>query len=210
MPLQARAGVPGPVGAVMDREQRYAAQGSTEEGAGGEHGEPMNCKHCARVEAARALTEPTPRELADAIGTRKSENTVGFAQRHDIQLRVRRVHKNPRAQAKERLITLLKERPNICAEMSLTDIGKELGVTRERIRQLMPEYSARRAAAVGLQARVAAFVEEHPEVTIPKWMGGMTYREAGEQAGVHFSMLASTMRNLGYRKGLIVQTKEER
>src|SRR3990167_7647892 len=114
MPLQARAGVPGPVGAVMDREQRYAAQGSTEEGAGGEHGEAMNCKHCARVEAAKALTEPTSRELAQALGMQRL-SAYAFARRNDITLRGRRNVRG--ALTKDKLIALLKERPNICAEM---------------------------------------------------------------------------------------------
>ena len=61
-----------------------------------------------------------------------------------------------------------------------------------------------------MQARVAAFVDKHPEVTIPKWMGGMSYTEAGERLGIHPSTVASTMRKLGYQKSLIVQTKEER
>lgn len=114
------------------------------------------------------------------------------------------------ALVRPRLIALLKKRPNICAEMSLTDIGVELGVSRERIRQLMPGYAKRRAAVVNTKARVAAFVEEHPEVTIPTWMGGMSYTTAGAALGIHRASFGQTMLLLGYHKQLIHQTKAER
>ena len=207
----------------------------------------MDCKHCACVEAARALgsmtakqlseatglthrsarifakrhgitlvspvarqlalaqelVEPTAQELATALGLMVS-GAYTFARKHGIALR-----SMPPVGVKPALITLLKERPNICAEMSLKDIGVELGVTGERIRQLMPEYSARRLAAVGTKSRVAAFVEAHPEVNIPTWMGGMSYTEAGKLLGVNAGVFNRTMLELGYKKSLIVQTPSE-
>ena len=92
---------------------------------------------------------------------------------------------------KERLRAWLAEHPNACIDHSLSDLGKQFGVSRERIRQLLPRTSYvrnfRGKAKLG-RARsliiAKQFLIDHPEVTIPVTDGGWSFKHIIREAGV--------------------------
>lgn len=99
------------------------------------------------------------------------------------------------ADTRERLRALLAARPNICEELNLADIGKQLGVSRERVRQLMPEYVKNaREHRIALLAR---YVDEHPEALLPRDMGGMVQREIAAATGLSLFSLRTYWLILG-------------
>ncbi len=76
--------------------------------------------------------------------------------------------------AKERLHSWLREHPdNPCAAYGLADIARDIGVTRERVRQLLPpEVYARSRGRQPQQQfqeqqQLAAFIEAHPGALVP-------------------------------------------
>ncbi len=76
--------------------------------------------------------------------------------------------------AKSRLDRLLADDPD-AARLSLAEIARVLGVSRERVRQLRPDWYSRQEQA--LIERVRRYVAEHPDAVRSGFSGGPTWSE---------------------------------
>lgn len=110
--------------------------------------------------------------------------------------------------ALERLRAWLATHPNPCGDYNVSQIAIEIGTSRERVRQLMPEYTRR--ARQQFDARVARFVEEHPEAMLRRSDGGLGFTGIAEAMGVSPVTIRNAFRRLGlptvqYRIGKYAQ-----
>ena len=97
----------------------------------------------------------------------------------------------------DRLKAFLEAHPKASAEYSLTDIGRELGVSRERIRQLLPDYvktRPRRMSNVGRELR--EFVAMTPAALLPTNRGGLSFANIAGALGCSISTLRQAWREL--------------
>ena len=97
----------------------------------------------------------------------------------------------------DRLKAFLEAHPAASAEYSLTDIGRELGVSRERIRQLLPDYvktRPTRVSSVGSQLR--QFVARTPAALLPTNRGGLSFANIAGALGCSISTLRQAWREL--------------
>lgn len=100
---------------------------------------------------------------------------------------------------KARLREFMAAHPNACAELTLEQIGKELGVTRERVRQLMPDYAKRRRPVVRSRrvGALLAYIEAHPEASLTPGLGGMTLKAIGAELGCSAETVSNVWREAG-------------
>lgn len=87
----------------------------------------------------------------------------------------RRSYRVPGGSAIEHLRAWLAEHPEDACFHSMGQIGKAIGVTPERVRQLMPHWAKARQSLV--RKRLADFVEAHPEAMLNPYDGGMTLNQ---------------------------------
>lgn len=80
-----------------------------------------------------------------------------------------------------RVNEMLRETPNLCEVRTLTSIAEELGVTRERIRQILPKPAMHRRVMQSQNklaadsAKLAAYIESHPLAFLRSGYGGPTF-----------------------------------
>lgn len=98
--------------------------------------------------------------------------------------------------AREKLRAWLAEHPNPCGDHTLTEIASTLGVSRQRVQQLMPTYAENGVAQRLLRFQQA--IEEHPEIVLAPHLGGWTVVEAGAAVGVCGATITRWLRELGY------------
>jgi hypothetical protein len=79
---------------------------------------------------------------------------------------------------------------------TLADLAREIGVSRERVRQLLPEY-ARDRAHRALCERLKRYVEAHPSSVLTPARGGMTYIAIAADLGVDTRSLRLAWRVCG-------------
>lgn len=92
--------------------------------------------------------------------------------------------------ARSRLRDLDTSTENLC-QFTLEQIGERIGVTRQRVEQLMPDFAQRRQTFLHQQLlrRLQDFLEERPEAILTKARGGMYMYEIAENIGVPASKL---------------------
>lgn len=97
---------------------------------------------------------------------------------------------------RDRLRAWMKEHPNACA-YSLDAIAQELGCTRERVRQIMPDFTqnSRPARHAAYLARVQAFIDEHPEALLPR---AVPLRDTCRELRTSEKTFTAALRELGY------------
>jgi len=96
--------------------------------------------------------------------------------------------------ARERLREFLRQHPNPCVSFTGQQIADEIGVSRERVRQLMGGSYKSVTASDYL---VALFVRHRPEAQLPKHLGGMSHKEIGKELGLGTQTIANAFRRLG-------------
>ena len=108
--------------------------------------------------------------------------------------------------AYDRLASFLKRNPNALNTMSLLEMERRTGISRERVRQLAPafggrnrkEYIAKRAREekARRQARLKAFLKRHPEAVNTPARGGMSFKAIGAALGVGADRVSEDWRAL--------------
>lgn len=104
----------------------------------------------------------------------------------------------------DKLAAMLAETPNLCAVKTLEAIGAELGVTRQRVQQLLPRAGidrrrARHARRLAAQSRILAqYVESHPLALLARSMGGPPMKEISRETGIRGEQLLEVWRLCGY------------
>lgn len=90
-----------------------------------------------------------------------------------------------------------------CSGVSLEQIALRVGVSRERVRQLMPDYARLRLPAARAQrmhdrsVALRAFLDEHPEAALPVKLGGMSYQAISAATGIGAQAVADVFREMG-------------
>ena len=100
----------------------------------------------------------------------------------------------------DRLRAWIHDHPNPCLTYTLQEIGDQLGVSRERVRQLVPKVTGQK-----WQKRwpnkanliLAAFLEEHPEGMLTKARGGLLLKEIAAALDLAPSTVGKVWRRLG-------------
>lgn len=159
----------------------------------------MSCaqleRELARREAVLAAKQATIRELREVLESKRAEPSR---------------HKGPPNVAGMKLREWMATHPNQCAEWSLERIAQEIGVTRERVRQLMPQYARVRQSTrwqTDLR-KVAEFVESTPEAMLPRALGGLTVQVMAQRLGLAKSRFHSVWQALGYPKRTLLTSGE--
>ena len=95
--------------------------------------------------------------------------------------------------AKERLREFFREHPNACMEgFTYQQIGDAIGVSRQRVHQIMPEYQRANVCAIRLQQ----FLDQEPSAILSKAAGGMTYRQIADKVGLSVDQVESAWKAL--------------
>lgn len=106
--------------------------------------------------------------------------------------------------AKEKLDQLLKENPNLLYEMTLTDISKICGCSRERIRQLVPTAARVRIklSRKELIDRLYKYIDEHPESLNygSKYTPGIPIPKIAKEIGTSTNHLKNLFQELGIKR----------
>ena len=100
----------------------------------------------------------------------------------------------PREPARERLREFLRQHPNPCVTFTGQEVADQIGVSRERVRQLMGGSYKRVLKSDYL---LALFVRYHPEAQLPKSLGGMSYSQIGKELGLGTNTVGNAFRRLG-------------
>ncbi len=113
-----------------------------------------------------------------------------------------------------KLHALLRETPNLCEVKTLTEIGRELGVSRERVRQLLPAPGVHRAVIrhqnllAARSRQLAEYVKAHPLALLPPGRGGPSFREIAADLGWRPSTVREIWRLCEYPdRALLWRTK---
>lgn len=166
------------------------------------------CKHCDRVAEVKASEPRTLREWGERWGVYVQSE---FFKDHELPwVAVPRgrvpgfAHDTP---ALDRLRAFLALHPNSCEQYTLEQIGAVIGVSRERVRQLMPQYgqtaiSARQAI---IDRKLTTFLSEHPEAHLPATLGGMTIPAIATAIGLKLSGVERAWQRLGLPSRTLIE-----
>ena len=106
--------------------------------------------------------------------------------------------------AKDRLDRLIQENPNIVYETTLTRLGELCGVSRERIRQLLPKAAKKRLAKTKEEkiAKLYKFMEEHPDAmyAYSRYGPGMPNSQIAAALGMKEQTLKVLLAKLGIKR----------
>src|ERR1700674_3879773 len=90
------------------------------------------------------------------------------------------VNHEPPVPAKERLAQFLSAHPGAEDDYSLSAIARELGVSRERVRQLRPGWHTGRRPETPTARALKMFLAAHPEAVMSPALGGMTMKAVAQ------------------------------
>jgi hypothetical protein len=112
-----------------------------------------------------------------------------------------------RVPTRERLVEFLAAHPNAEGHLYLSDIARELGVSRERVRQLLPGWQGPPSPARALELYLAA----HPEAMMSAARGGMTMKAIALAIGREASAVRRAWLQLGLpdRRSMALSPREK-
>ena len=95
--------------------------------------------------------------------------------------------------AREQLRIVLADEPNPCLRWNQTELAEIVGVSRQRVKQILGMYPHVNKSDTVL----ADFLEQHPEAMLTKARGGMTLEEIGVAIGLSRGAVPAAWYRLG-------------
>lgn len=151
-----------------------------------------DCKHCRSVVTIARMAGAGARinEIAEAAALTPAGVRLIIRKHGIFRAKPRQPIKVTRVASpsptKLALREFMQAHPDACAEYPLHKIGAAVGVSKERIRQLMPDYAKRRREAIHRQrvARLLAYVDANPRALLSVRDGGMPLKEVAAALGL--------------------------